>query len=105
MQSGACCVPSVGDTFPEDVLFTYYDSQDREETGLSTGFLPCGFIELATDEGYLEEFRRVAAFNRKCGVDVQEISPSEVERLFPLCKTDDVLAVAARHRVHTHASD
>ena len=24
-----------------------------------------GFIELATDEGYLEEYRRVAAFNRR----------------------------------------
>ena len=35
-RSQPCCVPSVGDTFPEDVLFTYYDSQDREETGLST---------------------------------------------------------------------
>ncbi len=32
------------------------------------------------------------AFNRKCGVDVQEISPNEVKRLFPLCKTDDILA-------------
>lgn len=63
-----------------------------EETGLSCGFMPCGFIELATDAGYLEEFRRVSAFNRKCGIDVQEISAAEVERLFPLCKTDDVLA-------------
>ena len=34
----------------------------------------------------------MAAFNRRCGVDVQEISPEEVERLFPLCRTDDVLA-------------
>lgn len=64
----------------------------EEETGMSTGFMPVGFIELATDRGYLEEYRRVAAFNRKCGIDVQEISPSEVARLFPLCRTDDVLA-------------
>ena len=64
----------------------------EEETGMSTGFMPVGFIELATDTGYLEEYRRVAALNRKHGVDVQEISPSEVARLFPLCKTDDVLA-------------
>lgn len=26
----------------------------------------------------LEEYRRVAAFNRRCGVDVHEISPDEV---------------------------
>ena len=30
----------------------------EEETGQSTGFMPVGFIELATDKGYLEEFRR-----------------------------------------------
>ena len=41
------------------------------ETGLSTGFKPVGFIELATDADRLEEFRRVAAFNRLMGVDVQ----------------------------------
>ena len=62
------------------------------ETGLSTGFKGCGFIELATDGDRLEEYRRVAAFNRKEGVDVQEISAAEVERLFPLCRVDDVLA-------------
>src|ERR687889_2253289 len=31
------------------------------ETGQSTGFLPCGFIEVASDAGRLEEYRRVAA--------------------------------------------
>ena len=62
------------------------------ETGLSTGFKGCGFVELATDGDRLEEYRRVAAFNRKEGVDVQEISAAEVERLFPLCRVDDVLA-------------
>jgi len=64
----------------------------EEETGLSTGFMPVGFIELATNTGYLEEFRRVAAFNRKCGIEVHEISPREVQDMFPLCRTDDVLA-------------
>lgn len=62
------------------------------ETGLSTGFKPVGFIELASDTDRLEEYRRISAFNRKCGVNVQEITPAEVQRLFPLCKVDDVLA-------------
>src|ERR1044072_6120312 len=44
------------------------------ETGLSTGLKQVGFIEVAADEGRLEEYRRVTAFNRLCGVDVQEIS-------------------------------
>ncbi len=51
-----------------------------------------GFIELAANKDRLEEYRRIAAFNRRHGVDVHEISPSEVKNLFPLCKTDDILA-------------
>lgn len=60
------------------------------ETGQTTGFAPIGFIEVAADRDRLEEFRRVAAFNRYCGVDVQELSPREVGDLFPLAKVDDI---------------
>ena len=67
-------------------------SRLEEETGLSTGFKPIGFIELASDADRLEEYRRVSAFNRYCGVDVHEISPSVVKELFPLARTDDILA-------------
>ena len=62
------------------------------ETGQSTGFMPVGFIEVATNTDRLEEYRRIAAFNRKCGVDVREVSPAEVQALFPLARVDDVLA-------------
>jgi len=62
------------------------------ETGQSTGFKATGFIEIATDKDRLEEYRRVSAFNRYLGVDVQEISASEVKELFPPARTDDVLA-------------
>jgi glycine cleavage system aminomethyltransferase T/glycine/D-amino acid oxidase-like deaminating enzyme len=62
------------------------------ETGQATGFKPVGFIELAKDPDRLEEYRRVSAFNRYCGVDVHEISASEVKSLFPLARTDDILA-------------
>jgi glycine cleavage system aminomethyltransferase T/glycine/D-amino acid oxidase-like deaminating enzyme len=67
-------------------------SRLEAETGLATGFSPVGFIEVAADEDRLEEYRRVSAFNRWCGVDVQEISPREVGELFPLARTDDLLA-------------
>ena len=67
-------------------------SKLEAETGLSTGFKPVGFIEVATDRDRLEEYRRVSAFNRFCGVNVHEISPHEVQKLFPLAKTDDILA-------------
>jgi 4-methylaminobutanoate oxidase (formaldehyde-forming) len=62
------------------------------ETGQATGFMPVGFIEVAADADRLEEYRRVAAFNRYCGVDVEEISPAEVKRLFPPAKVDGILA-------------
>ncbi len=67
-------------------------SRLEAETGLATGFEPVGFIELATEPDRLEEYRRVAAFNRLMGVDVHEISGAEVAELFPLARTDDVLA-------------
>jgi heterotetrameric sarcosine oxidase gamma subunit len=62
------------------------------ETGLATGLKQVGLIELAIEPGRLEEYRRVAAFNRLCGVEVHEISSREVAGLFPLARTDDVLA-------------
>jgi len=62
------------------------------ETGLATGFKPVGFIELATDRDRLEEYRRTASFNRYLGVEVHEISPAEVAGMFPLARTDDLLA-------------
>ena len=62
------------------------------ETGQATGFHPCGFIEVASDRDRLEEYRRVSAFNRLCGVDVEEISPQQVLDMFPIARVDDVLA-------------
>ena len=34
------------------------------ETGQATGFAPVGLIEVASDTDRLEEYRRVAVFNR-----------------------------------------
>ena len=65
-------------------------SRLEAETGQATGFSPIGFIEVAADADRLEEFRRIAAFNRYCGVDVHEISPREVGELFPLARVDDI---------------
>lgn len=63
-----------------------------EETGMDTGYMPIGFIELACDEDRLHYYRRVAAFNRLCGVQVEEISPLQVKDKFPLCDISKVLA-------------
>ncbi len=67
-------------------------SRLEAETGQATGINKCGFIELANSPDRLEEYRRVSAFNRYCGVDVHEISAREVQDLFPIAQVDDVLA-------------
>ena len=62
------------------------------ETGQATGFKPVGLIEAAANADRLEEYRRVAAFQRHLGLEVEEISPAEMSKLFPWAKTDDLLA-------------
>jgi glycine cleavage system aminomethyltransferase T/glycine/D-amino acid oxidase-like deaminating enzyme len=62
------------------------------ETEQATGFEPVGMIEMAADADRLEEYRRVAAFNRYCGNAVEEIGPAQIKELFPLAKVDDILA-------------
>lgn len=87
------CFGSTSETSTEMRKYTRdLYSRLEAETGVSTGFKPVGFIELAADQDRLEEYRRVSAFNRYCGVDVHEISPKEVGELFPLARTDDLLA-------------
>lgn len=76
-----------------------------EETGMSTGYMDVGFIELACDLDRLHYYRRVAAFNRYCGVDVQELSARQVKERFPAIHTDDVFAgfyVATDGRVNPY---
>jgi 4-methylaminobutanoate oxidase (formaldehyde-forming) len=62
------------------------------ETGVSTGFKPVGLIEAAGDADRLHEYRRVAAFQRHLGLEIEEISPAEMSELFPWARTDDLLA-------------
>jgi glycine cleavage system aminomethyltransferase T/glycine/D-amino acid oxidase-like deaminating enzyme len=62
------------------------------ETGVSTGFKPVGMIEAAADADRQHEYRRVAAFQRHLGLDVEEISPAEMSDLFPWARTDDLLS-------------
>ncbi|MBG7609928.1 MAG: FAD-binding oxidoreductase, partial [Anaerolineae bacterium] len=68
-----------------------YNSLEAE-TGLATGYKDVGMLTLATTPTRLEELRRVAAFDREFGVMMEEISPEEVKKLWPLAYTDDILA-------------
>ncbi len=62
------------------------------ETGHSTGFREIGHISLATNPDRLEALRRASAWMHGFGVPDTEISPREVAELWPLLRTDDVLA-------------
>ncbi len=62
------------------------------ETGHSTGFREVGHISLATNADRLESLRRSSAWMHGFGVPDTEISASEVAELWPLLRTDDVLA-------------
>ncbi len=64
----------------------------EEETGQQTGFVPCGFIEVAADDDRLEEYRRITAFNRLHGNDIQELSPAEVGDMFPFADVGNIRA-------------
>jgi len=67
-------------------------SQLEKETGQATGFNPIGMLEIACSQSRLEEYRRVSAFARYFDVNVEEISPAEVQKLWPMMDCSDVLA-------------
>ncbi len=62
------------------------------ETGLATGFRRCGSITVALTEERREEIFRQAAMARAFGVEVEEISPSEVKARYEHLNIDGVFA-------------
>ena len=63
----------------------------EEETGVATGFKRCGSITVALTEERKEEIYRQAAMARAFGVDVEEISPSEVKAKYEHLNIDGVV--------------
>ena len=61
------------------------------ETGLSTGFKQCGYLQLATTPRADESFRRETAYMRSVGMTKEVLSPREVQDLVPLIRTDDII--------------
>ena len=63
----------------------------EEETGLSTGFRQCGYLQLATTARADESLRRETAYMRSVGMTKEVLSPREVADLVPLMRADDVV--------------
>ena len=62
------------------------------ETSVATGFKRCGSITVALTDERREEIFRSAAMARAFGVDVDEISPGEVKKMYPHLNIDGVTA-------------
>lgn len=64
----------------------------EEETGLSTGFRPVGYIQTGARPERIEKLRREADFLRQMGIERHEISPAEVRDLFPIFDDKNLIA-------------
>ncbi|MHA1127839.1 MAG: GcvT family protein, partial [Alphaproteobacteria bacterium] len=67
----------------------YFDLE--AETGIATGIRRNGSISVALTDARLEELYRGASMARAFGVEVEEISPSEIKNRYPHVNTSDVL--------------
>ena len=61
------------------------------ETGVATGFKQNGSITVALTDARMEELRRGAAMARAFGVEIEEISPSDILAKYPGLETKDVV--------------
>ena len=64
----------------------------EDETGLSTGFRPVGYVQTGSTADRLDKLRREADFLRLMGIERQEISPAEVAGMWPMLDTAGLLA-------------
>ncbi|EDQ34213.1 Glycine cleavage system T protein (aminomethyltransferase) [Hoeflea phototrophica DFL-43] len=64
----------------------------EEETGVATGMRQCGSITVALTEARKEEIYRQASLARAFDVDVQEVGPDEVLKMYPHLNISDVKA-------------
>ena len=64
----------------------------EDETGLSTGFKPVGYVQTGSNPRRIDKLRREADFLRCVGIEREEISPAEVQELWPILDTSDMIA-------------
>jgi 4-methylaminobutanoate oxidase (formaldehyde-forming) len=64
----------------------------EDETGLSTGFRPVGYLQTASREERAHKLRREADFMHLMGIHREEISPAEVAAMWPQLDASEVIA-------------
>jgi dimethylglycine dehydrogenase len=65
--------------------------QLEQETGQHVGFKQVGNLRLAMNDDRMDEYYQYAATARTIGIEVRFLTPDEVGRLWPLCRTDDLV--------------
>jgi glycine cleavage system aminomethyltransferase T/glycine/D-amino acid oxidase-like deaminating enzyme len=60
------------------------------ETGLATGWKPCGSVNVARTPERMKVLKKQVALARSFGVEVQLITPREAGDLYPVMRTDDL---------------
>ena len=64
----------------------------EEETGVATGFVRCGSITVALTDERREELCRSASMARAFGVEIDEITVSEIASMYPYLNTEGVVS-------------
>lgn len=64
----------------------------EDETGVSTGFRPVGYVQTGASADRIDKLRREADFLRGMGIEREEISAAEVQALWPMLDTSGVIA-------------
>ena len=61
------------------------------ETGQATGFKQRGSISIATNSERMEELMRGASMAKTFGLEVNQVCPADIRRMWPLLNVDDVV--------------
>ena len=64
----------------------------EKETGQATGFKQIGLLQVVTNKESLEDRRRNQDYANSHGIEIVELTPAEVKRIWPLVYTDDLIA-------------
>jgi 4-methylaminobutanoate oxidase (formaldehyde-forming) len=62
----------------------------EQETGLATGWKPCGSVNVAASAERWLVLKKQAALARSFGVEVELITPKQAGDLYPMMRTDDL---------------
>lgn len=62
------------------------------ETGLASGWIGCGSLSIATNKDRLTHIRRQASLARAMDIEVKEIGPDDIQKLWPFANTSDIIS-------------